>query len=234
MRVFALDPDLMRYLRFKCRKLGLRKVLTAKPATARCVILLSDGTPDDIALTIVCAALDGEEVAALVKPTEKRFGAIPFIRTLLQIFPEMARLLFVIDQETSKVDEIYEQLNDKLGEHGFAILSKRGNIRWRLYNCRLGGRGLRVCVVVNGLDNIPCGKHAIEDHFLEAARSVFRELPTEVSRALEGPDCDPKEAWKALGEENQAKVLKELARSKGLVRETFPQHTSALGGLEEV
>lgn len=153
---------------------------------------------------------------------------MPFIRMLCRNFPAMSRLLFVIDQEEDKPAEIYEKISNKLSEHGFTVVSGRGSGRWRLYDCTLGAKRLWICVVVNGLDAISCAKHTIEDHFLEAAKSVLGGLPAKVSRALESADCDPKEAWKALGKEGRMRVLRELARNKELAKGVFPQHVSAL------
>jgi hypothetical protein len=83
-------------------------------------------------------------------------------------------------------------------------------------------------LVLNGLSNINSGKHTIEDHFLKTASETnLVTLPERID--------DPKEHWQnKVDAATQEAVYKQLAATKKLIEQSFPQQTEGLALLKGI
>lgn len=229
MRVSALEARHLQRLSALCRKLGLRKAFITRPIDAWCVLLLGNGVPDDLALTIVCSALDHERTVVFARPLGKRLGAVEYIRVLSEKYPATTRFLLTIDQEEEPLNQLWGAAGSKLREH-FEVMAECGDHKWRLFECRVGEKKLAVGITLNGLGEWPWSKHAIEDHFLRAAKSI-KAIPNEIAKLMKSSNFDPKRTWLDRLKTIHDGVFRELVRRKRLVEESFPQHVATLRAL---
>lgn len=128
-----------------------------------------------------------------------------------------------MDQEDKELAEVLGEFKIKLREFGIGVEEREALNRAISFACRYGYREFSAFLVVNGLDR-GYSKHAIEDHFLEAARHVLGDL--RVEEALSTAEGDPKGAWSILKRFHR-KVLEALSKSADLARRSFPQHFKA-------
>ncbi|MGC8558945.1 MAG: hypothetical protein ACP5NC_08185 [Nitrososphaeria archaeon] len=73
MRIRPLSTDTIINLEKWSRKLRLNTVTNSEESNT--VIVLGDGTPDDIAVLLLATKLDGAKTAYLVKPQESTYWA---------------------------------------------------------------------------------------------------------------------------------------------------------------
>jgi len=119
-----------------------------------------------------------------------------------------------MDQEEQDVDKIFEEAEKKLINAGFRISDKVEEVRLSVYECEFGGRGLKIVLVVNGLDEVKTKKHAIEDHLLKAAKTLGVEI---------GSFENSKDAWRTLDRGDREYVFRRLKEDKRIVEDVFPQ-----------
>ena len=196
------------------------------------VIVLGDGTPDDISIFLIASKLNGKKAVYMLKPDDTRYSAANEIRTVLKSFNEkIVRFIFVVDQEKEELSKIAKSFTGKLKELGIEILrEEKLQDRVDFFDSKLGSLEFKVYLVVNGLDEINTEAHAIEDHLLKCTQKA----------GLPGPNLKgktSKEVWKELFKNKQSKE-KEKILSKiyqealKAPKECFPQQYKALSLIE--
>ncbi|MHC1579096.1 MAG: hypothetical protein ACXQTZ_00320 [Candidatus Alkanophagales archaeon] len=98
------------------------------------LIVVGDGTPDDIVCLILAHKHDGERVVGITKSEEKRIGALAAALTLFRKM-KVKNLMVLLDQDGDELEALWERIEDKLRKEnvGFEIELDEG--RFRVYNC---------------------------------------------------------------------------------------------------
>ncbi len=196
------------------KELSLENPLTDKGSVDG-LIIIGDGTPDDVAVTIIAHWLDGKCNAGLFIPIDRRLGAVKHVIRVMRIFNGKP-IAFVLDQEDQELEDLYEGLKKKFSEFGVILESRDGEGRWREFTARFDSQASKIIVVVNGLEGYEV--HKIEDHLLALINVDLRELGNarKDSKVV---------AWKILSSKEKdllVKALKKLSREN--LKEYFPQH----------
>ena len=179
------------------------------------IVVIADGTPDDIAFSIIAYLLNGDKIAGIVKPKEeKRVDCVGLIPTYLK--GNIRKILILLDQEDDTLDTIYERIQKslkKLAKCEIKIIDKEDEKRQKVYKCKYGSKEFELILVINGLDDIHTDKHTIEDHLLKAAEMLSIGI---------NDLGDSKEAWKSI-EYHHEEVFKGLKEKRNIVESVFPQ-----------
>ena len=188
------------------------------------VIILGNGSPDDVVMTILTHKFNGTTVVGICKPEYLRMETIRAIKSIITVSTDIRKILLVIDQETQKLSELKQELERKMSEYGInhklIICEKR---LW-IYECSILTRTFDEIIVINGLDRNYV-KHTIEDHLLEIAK----ENNINVEELMEKSNGDPKSAWYMLSKKERGKVLESLVRiPTQKLSKFFPQHIKAI------
>lgn len=195
------------------KKLGFEEALSYK-GPVNGLIVIGNGTPDDVVITVLTHLLDGKCNAGLLIPTEKRFSGVKQIAHIMRTFRGKP-VAFVIDQEDEGLKELYSGLIRKFSEFGIKLEPGEGKDRWREFFIS-GTRDSKMVVVVNGLDGYKV--HKIEDHLLALHGVDLDRLPTSTRG-------DPKGVWKHLSSREEDLLVKVLEKlNKRNMKEYFPQH----------
>lgn len=168
MKLYPLDPSsrLAINIRKISKKLGIKVVATKVEDLDRMVVI-TDGTPDDMVFAIISHHLNEDKTVRIAKPDAiTRLDALDLIRTYLNL--KINKIMFLIDQETDSLDQIFEKVKEKFW--GISIDNEKEGHRFRIYECRHAGKLFKVIIVINGLDDIPTERHAIEDHLIKIAK----------------------------------------------------------------
>jgi len=183
------------------------------------LIIIGNGTPDDVVLLILTHKMDGDHVVGITKPKERLGTAsISLIRQYLRI---SKNLIFVIDQEKDTLEDIWRRVDEKLQGNGIASRLIEEDKRIKIFDCSLGSYKFKVSIVINGL-NGQYQKHTIEEHLIEYYRRVL-------GGSLSNVADDPKDIWESLGERLHKDIYcKLLNSSKDEIKEIFPLHIKAL------
>jgi hypothetical protein len=179
------------------------------------LIVIGNGTPDDIAFSLIGHHLNGNKIVWIVKPERTRFGVIDLIPKYLEM--GIRTILLLIDQEDDSVSTIHKEIKKiikKLTKGESVVVEDESVERLKIYKGKYGSKEFELILVINGLDEIGKGKHSIEDHLLKVAEEISLGV---------GKVDNPKEAWSSIPEENQLKVFKELKARSDLVESAFPQ-----------
>ena len=218
---FMTVDSVVRHIVRVSRWLGF-DVLVSVVGELRCFIVIGDGTPEDEILAIIAYHLNGDgKVVGVAKPEfvgVKVFELIP-----VYLAREVNDVLVLIDQEDYGIDELIREIEKRLKGHGTAIEGRRDEGRLVIYDCRRGKRRFRLIVVINGLNEIPFGKHMVEDHLLKAAKILFGEQIDNVSLKSR----DAKEAWRKLYQYRE-EIYRRLKNDKKFLEDVFPQHVRAM------
>ncbi len=176
-------------------------------------IALTDGTPDDIMIFLICSVLNGNHVTSIFKPTEgTRYGSITGL--IENIGPKIKTILIVMDQEDETLQEISKNMENFLSKHGCDYESNYDN-KILHFSCTKGPRSFILLVVLNGLDQIDTQKHCIEDHLIFAGKY----------------DCvdNSKSTWKTIPEPEKEIIITSLVNSsRSKLEKIFPQHFKAI------
>ncbi len=168
----------------------LNMPLTMAQSDIDALIIIGDGTPDDVVLLILTHKMDGDHVVGITKPKE-RLGAssLSSIRQYIERIKNLKNLIFVIDQEKDVLEDIWRQVDEKLKDNGIVFkLFEEDNIM-KIFDCSLGSYKFKVLIVINGLDE-QYQRHTIEEHLIEYYRKVLGGNLSSVTNY-------PKEIWKA-------------------------------------
>ena len=185
-------------------------------ADSDCLVVIGDGTPDDIAFSIIAFHLNGDKITGIVKPkTEKRDTCIDLIPTYLK--GNIRKILILMDQEDDPLNAIYKRIQkdlEKFTTGKIEVIEEDTVERLRIYKGRYVNKEFELILVINGLDEIHTDKHSIEDHLLKAAEKVSIAV---------GDFENAKAAWKSLSNDQQLKIFKELREHRKLVEAVFLQ-----------
>jgi hypothetical protein len=185
-------------------------------ADSHSLVVIGNGTPDDIAFSIVAFHLNGDKIAGIVKPkTERRYSFINMIP--LYLSGKIRNILILMDQEDDPLTAIYERIKkdlERLATGEIELTKEETTERVRVYKGSYGSKEFELILVINGLDEIGVGKHSIEDHLLKAAGEVSIEV---------GDFGNAKDAWRALSNDQQLSIYKVLKDHRKLLESVFPQ-----------
>ncbi|HUV02341.1 MAG TPA: hypothetical protein VMW67_02665 [Desulfobacteria bacterium] len=191
------------------------------------LVVIGNGTPDDIAFSIVAFHLNGDRIAGIVKPkTERRYGFINVIPLYLRR-GNIRKILILMDQEDDSLDEIYERIQKdfgKLATGKIEVIEEESEERVRIYKGKYGSKEFELILVINGLDEIGEKKHRIEDHLVSAAEQVSIVI---------GDFENSKAAWRSLSNDQQIRIYKELKAHRNLLERVCPQQIRGCRYLEE-
>ncbi len=173
------------------------------------LIVLGDGTPDDIGAAIACHHLNGEKTAGIVKPEKTGLAALESINSYLQ--QPVRKILFLVDQDAQQLDLLFTQAERKLRDKGIHADLKDKDNRLRSYECKSGSKKFKLIIVVNGVEEVTSGKHTIEDHFIAGRIKV---------------KGDSKTTWQSLNENQRNEIFKELVEDQNKAKNALPQQFS--------
>ena len=181
------------------------------------IVVIGDGTPDDIAFSLIAYHLNGDKIAGIVKPPGRTgLGVSDLIPTYLK--GKVRKIMVLMDQEDEPLNTICERIQNslkKLAKCKIKIIDEEGKSekRQKVYKCKYGGKEFELILVINGLDEIHTDKHTIEDHLLKVAEML----------SIEVEDFEnSKEAWKSI-EHHHVEIFKGLKEKRNIVGSVFPQ-----------
>jgi len=227
VKLYPLEPGSRTAINIQkfCRKYGIEATVPTPKISPDSLVVLGNGTPDDIAFTLIAYHLNGEKIAGIIKPGKKTgLSAIePALTTVFRSMPGLRKILLLIDQEESPLEEILQGAQKHIQTQGFQIKEEEEKgARLTIFHCIRNSSSLSMIVAINGVDEIPTEKHTIEDHLLMSAW----QMGIETERNL----IDAKTAWNSLEKDQQDSVFSWLLHNKEKVSELFPQQVLA-GGL---
>jgi len=189
----------------------------------KAIIVLGDGTPDEIVIMILAHLLDGKVDAGIVKPKYLRVGAIRAIKNIaLSFHGKISDFVLLMDLEDQTQEQILESLNNKLAEYGIGYQVIERQDMWWKYHCEIANIRFTLTVIINGLEQ-EYEKHTIEDHLLELAQHL-KICVSNVQRLK-----NPKQAWNKIPHKQRKQIFEELKRLPIEVRKKiFRQHIEAL------
>jgi len=186
------------------------EIVTKTSVKISTLVVITNGTPDDLVFTIISHCLDGESTVGILKPEEgTRDSVINLIPTYLG--PHTKNILLIMDQEIESLENLLEKCSRKLREKGCRNIREHGN-RLNIYDCELGGKESKVILVINGLDEINTDSHCVEDHLIK-----FAEMKCKGSS---------KDSWEKLSKEEQNEIFKKLLDCRE-IEKIFPQQFKA-------
>jgi len=230
MRLFPLEPTsrTAANLRRLERDLGLR--IMGEDDVDK-IVIIGNGTPDDIVIALLGHARNGKNVLGILKPTYKGTAAVRAVKGIIRTFPKVSKFLLLLDQESDSLESIEERLDREIRESALTVISKeKRETRLIRYSCKLASSSFSLIVAINGLDASPYSKRTIEDHLLEAAKRLLES--NEVERLTQG-SSDPKDAWNRL-HRIQSKVYKYIVNMPvEELEQLFPQQMRGLRELTD-
>lgn len=221
MKLYPLEPTsrLASNIASISRKLMLG-VLTYKVEMLDGLVIVADGTPDDVVVALISYHLDGKKTIGIVKSKEGLPGALESIPTYLK--SNIKRMIaIIVDQEDKKLKDVFDDAEWGLKAHGVSISVEVNEDRFRIYDCRHGNEGFKLVLVVNGLDEVKTAKHSIEDHLVKAAEGLINFGQFETS----------KDAWKSV-KEHHLDVFKRLKDDLDSIHRIFSQQFKGLSMLK--
>ncbi|MCD6484462.1 MAG: hypothetical protein J7L47_05045 [Candidatus Odinarchaeota archaeon] len=229
MMFFPLNPTqrTVRNIQKYSRKLNIQ-VIVSKSNILRDIVVIGNGTPDDVAFSIVAHDQNGEKVVGIVKPEKIWLNVIDFIPIYLQ--GNVRNILILIDQEDKNLALLYDEIKERITRIGIQASEEDVDKRVRVFSCTRGAKKFRLIFVINGLDDIPTKKHTIEDHLVKAA-SIFEN--NSILLELEKTGKTSKEVWKELEEGIREKILRQLTQQRKKMRKLFPQQILGCKYLEK-
>ncbi|RLG49654.1 MAG: hypothetical protein DRO00_09735 [Thermoproteota archaeon] len=225
MRLFPLEPTsrTAANLRRLERDLGLR--IIGEDDVDK-IVIIGNGTPDDIVIALLGHARNGKNVLGILKPTYTGTAAVRAVKGIIRTFPKVSKFLLLLDQESNSLESIEERLDREIRESALTVISKeKRGARLIHYSCKLASSGFSLIVSINGLDASPYNMHMIEDHLLEAARMLLGH--NEVERLTRG-SSDPKDAWKRLHQKYIDVYRHIVNMPKDELEQLFPQQMRGL------
>jgi hypothetical protein len=229
MRLYPIEPSSKSAAKIAgiSRKTKMTVLIKEAPAQGLdTLVVIGNGTPDDIAISIVAFHVNGGKIAGIVKPkTERRYGFINMIPVYLK--DNVRKILVLMDQEDDQLTEIYASIqNDlvRLATSELEVIESGGEERVRVYKGRYGSKEFELIVVINGLEGIHTDKHCIEDHLVSAAEQISIAV---------GDFENSKAAWRSLSNDHQLRIYKELKGHRRLLESVCPQQIRGCRYLEE-
>jgi stress-induced morphogen len=203
------------------------KIPLAGPQPVQSVIVVGNGTPDEVVCLILCHKLNGENVVGITKPQEKlRIDSITPALELIRR-EKVKNLLIALDQERESLEELWKRIEGKFKEEKLKYKIESQEEKFCAYTCSQAHYKFKILMTINGL-NRPYQKNTIEDHLLEFSREFLEE---DANKALNNSNKDPKEAWKKLVDRHQEIYSSLSKRGHDKMQQIFPQHIKALSEL---
>jgi hypothetical protein len=182
------------------------------------LIVLCNGTPDDIVLGILAYHLNGTKVVGIVKPSNKRhLSSLSETKTYLDL--NVTKIFYLIDQEDFELDDLFSRIESEMQNIGIEYTLGLERERVRIYNCILPNKSFTIAIVVNGLSEIVTDKHCIEDHLIKAGDIQNNQ--------------DTKATWESLIDQTRNNVFRKLKTSE-IATEIFIQQRIGLDTLFEL
>lgn len=115
MKLFFLEPSSRTAINVtRLNRCGyeIRRLIIDWTTEIAALVVLADGTPDDIVVGILSYHLNGEKVIGLVKSSKATpLGVFSQLKTYLSI--NIERILVLIDQEDKEPDELFIQVKER-------------------------------------------------------------------------------------------------------------------------
>ena len=229
MKLYTLEPSgkLAAKISGSSKRIKMNVLIKGVDTTdSDTLVVIGNGTPDDIAFSIIAFHIKVGKIAGIVKPKmERRYGFINLIPTYLK--GKVRKILILMDQEDDKMSTIYETIYEgvKKLETGKIKVSDEESEKVRVYEGKYGGKAFELIIAINGLDEIHTDKHSIEDHLLKAAEILSIEVEDfENSKA----------AWKSINYDLQLKIFKGLEEKRKIVESVFPQQIKGCEYLKSI
>ena len=236
MRIIPLSPpgsSTYSNLLSWSRKLGIS--LITKPCDVENVVLIGNGTPDDIVLMILLNKHNGkdnlESCVGIAKSKRLLEGSIKSAVDIVdKSNGKVSCILIAIDQEKNSLDDLWSKIERKLSE-----LASYNRVedwkRLKIYDCRRGARAFKLIIIINGIENQKYRSHTIEDHLLEVAIKVMGE--ERISQYLAESNSNPKKVWSRLSKKEQQNILQEIKNSSmNALEDSFEWHIKAINALK--
>ncbi len=179
------------------------------------LVVIGDGTPDDIAFSIIAFHSEADKIVGIVKPEIRGFGVIDLIPTYLKA--NIHKILVLLDQDDYSLSTFHEKSQkslQKVATSELEIIEGKTEKRLRVYNSKYGGKEFELILVINGLDEITTDKHTIEDHLLKAAEMLSIDVEN---------FKNTKKDWQSITIERQLKIFNDLRTKGKMMGSIFPQ-----------
>jgi hypothetical protein len=226
MKLYPLSsPGLPEKIAGFCKRHQLDTLVTQSPDGFEGLVILGDGTPDDLIVSTIAHHLNGQNVVAIMKPLGKTGTSVfELLPVYLRHNARLVNILFILDQEGINIDSILQRLEKQLRKQRAIHPPRTTENEGRLthYTCSLGERHFNVILVLNGLDEIPTKKHMIEDHLLCLANELgLARLPNRIPNA--------KRRWNnSITEGRKEEIFSRMVEDSTLAKRFFPQQVAGL------
>ena len=193
----------------ECNRYGLHRPVIDEPEVSS-VIIVPEGTPENIALTLITNHLNGLKIISIIKPRiGTGLGVIPHLHLYIDS-PYIEKVVLIVDKDFKPIGELLEFADRKLLEIGFVREDTIDEYIYRYMGSR-GPRTITLDLVFNCFESIGSDQNTIEDHFLIAG-----------NLACNG---NSKDTWNSLSSGDRRSIIDRLARGgTGVLRRSFPQH----------
>ena len=201
----------------------LRIPIRYTPDSVATIIVLGDGTPDEIVIMVLAHRLNGKTNVGVIKPRYLRAEAIRAIKNIAISFRgKISNIILLMDLEDRTQEQILETINKKLAEYGIGHeLIERRDMWWK-YLCEIADVRFTLAIILNGLER-EYEKHTIEDHLIELAQHL--KICISDIQGLK----NPKQAWSKIPHKQRRQILEGLKRlPMEACRRIFRQHIEAL------
>jgi hypothetical protein len=179
------------------------------------LVVIGDGTPDDIVFSIIAFHSEADKIVGIVKPEIRGFGVIDLIPRYLN--GNIRKILVLLDQDDYSLNTFYEKFQkrlQKVATSEIKIIDEDSEKRLSVYNGKYGGKEFELILVINGLDEITTDKHTIEDHLLKAAEMLSIDVENFENS---------KKAWQSITPKRQLKIFNDLKTKGKRLVSIFPQ-----------
>lgn len=191
------------------------RIENVNPHELDTLVVIGDGTPDDIVFSIIAFHAEADKILGIVKPEIRGFCVIDLIPTYLK--GNIRKILVLLDQDDYTLSTFYEKFQkslQKVATSKLEIIEEKTEKRLRVYNGKYGGKGFKLILVINGLDEILTDQHTIEDHLLKAAKMLSIDVEN---------FKNTKKAWQSITPELQLKIFNDLKTKGKRLGSIFPQ-----------
>ena len=226
MKLFPLELPNKPILNISKISRKIKINVTVPSGSSESIVIISNGSPDDIVFGILSFHSDGKELVGIVKPPRiTRIAVLDIIKTyLLKLKPRIKKMLILMDQEEDNLNDIFDKCKRRLIKNNISITNEEEELRLKVYDCKYVDREFKIILVINGLDEIDVKKHRIEDHLIKAACLFLKDFKPKVN--------DSKKAWEGLEKRQQIDILRMLKEREKEAHLIFSQHFKGLEYLE--
>lgn len=181
MKLYPLEPgsDLAQKIAGVSKRLQMDVLISnVNVGNLDTLVVIGNGTPDDIAFSIVAFKSKVDQSALIVKPkTERRYGFTNMIPLYLK--NNVRKILILMDQEDDTINTIYERIQkhvEDIATGEIEVIDDETNERVRIYKGEYGSKAFKIILIINGLDDTHTDKHSIEDHLMNVAEGISIDI----------------------------------------------------------